>query len=189
MVGMTAIIFAETGLFLGFFLPGDSLLMTAGLFAAKGDLNIFVLLFTLSIAAIVGDAVGFWVGKKAGALLYERKETFFFRRSHLLKAKAFYEKHGGKTIVLARFIPIVRTFAPTVAGAALMPYARFAVFNVAGGIAWISSMSLAGYALGSLIPDIDKHIHELIVLVVFLSVLPGIIAWIKEKRKPTVAEG
>lgn len=187
-VGLIVIVFAETGLMAGFFLPGDSLLVTAGLFAAKGDLDIWILNITLIIAAIVGDAVGYLIGHKAGQALYSRPNSRFFKREHLLKAKHFYDKHGGKTIILARFMPIIRTFAPTVAGAAEMSYRKFATYNVIGGVAWVSSMTLLGFFLGSAIPNIDKHIHLVIAVVVFLSILPGIIEFIKERRKATQAQ-
>lgn len=182
-VGLIVIVFAETGLMAGFFLPGDSLLVTAGLFAAKGDLNIWILNITLIAAAIVGDAVGYFIGHKAGQALYSRPNSRFFKREHLLKAKHFYDKHGGKTIILARFMPIIRTFAPTVAGVAEMSYRKFAIYNIVGGVAWVGSMTLLGYFLGTTIPNIDKHIHLVIAVVVFLSILPGIIEFIKERRK------
>jgi membrane-associated protein len=183
LIGLIAIVFAETGLMIGFFLPGDSLLVIAGLFAARGDLNIWSLNFCLIVAAIVGDAVGYWIGFRAGKTLYSRPESFFFRRSHLLKTHDFYEKHGGKTIVIARFLPILRTFAPVVAGAAMMTYRKFATFNIVGGVAWVTSMTCIGYFLGRLVPDIDKHIHKVVAVVIFLSLLPGIIAWLQERMK------
>lgn len=177
-----AIVFAETGLMVGFFLPGDSLLVTAGLFAAKGDLNIIWLIVLLSIAAIVGDSTGYWIGRKAGQTLYRREDSFFFRKAHLLKAKAFYEKHGGKTIVLARFVPIVRTFAPVVAGAAEMNYKTFLSFNIFGGVFWITSMSLAGYYLGKIIPNIDKNIEIVVLIIIVLSFLPLVWEWYKSRK-------
>ena len=186
-LGLVAIVFAETGLLVGFFLPGDSLLVTAGLFAARGDLNIAILLVTLSIAAVVGDAVGYAIGKSAGQRLYSRPDSVLFKRKHLMKAHDFYERYGGKTIVIARFVPIVRTFAPTVAGAAGMEYRRFATFNIVGGLAWVFSMILGGYLLGNIVPNIDKYIHYVIVVVVFLSVLPAVIEWWRERRR-TAAE-
>jgi membrane-associated protein len=137
MAGLVVIVFAETGLMVGFFLPGDSLLVTAGIFAVRGDLDIVWLNVLLSAAAILGDATGYWIGRRAGQALYSRPDSFLFRRSHLLRTKAFYEKHGGKTIVIARFMPIARTFAPVVAGAAEMTYKRFASYNVFGGILWV----------------------------------------------------
>ena len=183
LVGLVAVVFAETGLMVGFFLPGDSLLVTAGLFAAKGDLDIVWLNLALMAAAIAGDATGYWIGRRAGQALYRRENSFFFRKQHLIKTHEFYEKHGGKTIVIARFVPIIRTFAPVVAGAGEMTYRRFAIYNVAGGIGWVASMTLTGYFLGRAVPDIDKHIHIVVAGVIFLSLLPGIISILREKMK------
>jgi membrane-associated protein len=180
-VGITAIVFAETGLMIGFFLPGDSLLITAGLFAARGDFNIVWLNIVVTLAAIAGDATGYWIGRSAGARLYARPNSFFFRRQHLLYAHQFYERHGGKTIVLARFMPIVRTFAPVVAGAADMSYPRFAVYNIIGGAVWVLSMTLTGYFIGQTVPDIEENIHLLIAVVIFLSLLPALVAWLRGK--------
>lgn len=185
-VALVAIVFSETGLLVGFFLPGDSLLVTAGLFAAKGDLHVVTLIVLLSIAAIVGDTVGYWFGAKTGPPLFSRPNSRFFKRDHLLKAHAFYEKHGGKTIVIARFMPLIRTFAPIVAGVAGMNYFRFVVYNVCGGIGWVVSMVLLGYGLGQRIPNIDQHIEKVIVIVVFLSILPGIIHVWRERRAAAV---
>jgi membrane-associated protein len=148
-VVLAAIVFAETGLFIGFFLPGDSLLFTAGLVAAQGFFNLGYLMLLLSVMAIVGDALGYGIGHKAGEALYSKEDTFWFRRKHLLYAKEFYEKHGGKAIFLARFVPFARTFAPVVAGVAQMSYARFASYNIFGGIFWVCSMTAAGFYLGS----------------------------------------
>ena len=147
-LGLVLIIFAETGLAAGFFFPGDSLLVVAGLFAAAGKLNVFVLLSTLFVAAVVGDAVGYFTGLKMGPRIFSRQKSLLFKPSHLQKAHAFYEKYGGKTIIIARFVPIVRTFAPIVAGAGEMPYRRFFMFNVVGGFLWVTTMILAGYFLG-----------------------------------------
>jgi len=184
LLGLVVIIFAETGLMVGFFLPGDSLLVTAGLFAAKGDLDIVWLNLALIVAAIVGDAVGYWIGWKAGKALYSRPNSFFFRREHLIKTHEFYEKHGGKTIIIARFMPIVRTFAPTVAGAAEMTYKQFAVYNVIGAIGWVMSMTLTGYFLGQMFgAALERNIHILVAVVIFLSLLPALIAWLNERRK------
>jgi membrane-associated protein len=179
-IGLIVIVFAETGLMVGFFLPGDSLLTTAGIFAARGDLNIVWLNISLTIAAIVGDATGYWIGRRAGKALYDRPNSFFFRREHLIKTHEFYEKHGGKTIVIARFMPIVRTFAPVVAGAADMTYRQFATYNIIGALLWVPSMTLTGYFLGLAFPDIDKHLHKLIALIIFVSLLPAGIAWLRE---------
>jgi membrane-associated protein len=176
LLGLILIVFAETGLLIGFFLPGDSLLVTAGLFAAKGDLDIVWLNVALIAAAIIGDATGYYIGKRTGHALYSRPNSFFFRREHLIKTHEFYEKHGGKTIVIARFMPILRTFAPVVAGAAEMTYRKFAVYNVVGGVGWVLSMTLLGYFLGQAVPDIDQHIHIVVAVVIFLSLLPGIIS-------------
>lgn len=182
LYGLIFIVFAETGLMVGFFLPGDSLLVTAGLFAARGDLNIATLIPCLIIAAIVGNATGYLIGHKAGHALYSRPNSLLFRREHLIRTHAFYERHGGKTIILAQFMPIVRTFAPVVAGAADMTYRRFAAFNVVGAGLWISSMCLTGFFLGRAIPDLEKRIHLVVAVVIFLSLLPVIIGWLRSKR-------
>lgn len=182
IVGLTGIIFAESGLFFGFFLPGDSLLVTAGLLATQGYFNIYHLLPILAIAAVFGDSVGYWFGKKVGPAIFRREDSFLFKKSHLEKAHAFYNKYGGKTIFLARFIPIVRTFAPIVAGAADMHYKKFISFNLFGGIFWTTSMLLIGYFVGSSIPDVDRYLLPLIALIVFLSILPGIFEYVKSKR-------
>jgi membrane-associated protein len=184
LLGLTVIIFAETGLLVGFFLPGDSLLVTAGLFAAKGDLDIVWLNVVLILAAVVGDAVGYWIGTRAGKALYSRPNSFFFRRDHLIKAHDFYEKHGGKAIIIARFMPIVRTFVPTVAGAANMTYKKFATYNVVGGMAWVLSMTLTGYFLGQMFGEaLERNLHLLVAVVIFISLLPAIIAYFNEKLK------
>jgi len=174
---MTAIVFAETGLLIGFFLPGDSLLFVAGFLAslAGGSLLPFVWLnVALVAAAIVGDTVGYWIGARAGPAIFNRPQSRFFRRDYLLKAKAFYEKHGGKTIVLARFVPIVRTFAPVVAGAGAMNYRRFVFFNVFGGIGWVLGMTTLGFWLGK-IRWVQEHLEKAILIVILLSLAP--IAW------------
>lgn len=180
--GLAAIIFAETGLLVGFFLPGDSLLVTAGLFAAKGDLNVWLLTFILMVASILGNTVGYFIGQRAGRSLFAREDSRLFKRRHLERAHAFYEKYGGTAVVLARFVPVVRTFVPTVAGAVEMPLARYTLFNVVGGVLWIGSMVLGGYVLGSYIPDIDKKIHYVIAVVVVLSLLPPVFEWWRERR-------
>ena len=189
MLGLVAIVFGETGLMVGFFLPGDSLLVTAGLFAAKGDLDVLWLNAALIAAAVAGDATGYWIGYRAGKALYSRPNSLLFRREHLIKTHAFYEKHGGKTIVIARFMPIIRTFAPVVAGAAEMTYRQFALYNVVGGIGWVLSMTLTGYFLGRAVPDIDEHIHLVVAVVIFLSLLPGIVSFLKARytRAPEAA--
>ena len=179
--GLAAIIFSETGLLVGFFLPGDSLLVTAGLFAAAGFFDVTILIPLLIVCAIAGNATGYFIGKKGGHALYQREESKFFKKQHLLKTKEFYERYGPMTIVLAQFMPFARTFAPVVAGIAEMAYTRFASFNVIGAIAWITSMVLLGYFLGSTIPNIEENIHYVIFIVVFLSLLPGIIKYLQAK--------
>ena len=188
-VGLTAIIFTETGLLIGFFLPGDSLLVTAGLLASQPEfgLNVWVMGVILSIAAVAGDTVGYHIGKVSGPRIFSREDSLFFHKKHLIRAQEFYERHGGKTIVLARFMPIIRTFAPVVAGVAEMRYRDFISYNVFGGILWVWSMLFTGYFLGRLVPGIDRHIEKIIILVIFLSILPGIIAWIREKRRASAA--
>jgi len=173
--GLIGIVFAETGLLVGFFLPGDSLLFTSGFLASLGVMDVRVLLLSLSIAAVAGDQVGFVIGRKAGQALYRREDSRFFKRRHLIAAHEFYEKYGGKTIFLARFVPIIRTFAPTVAGAAQMDYRKFVFFNIAGGITWVFSMVGGGFLLGQSFPGLKKHIELVILGIIFVSVLP--IAW------------
>ena len=177
-----AIVFAETGLFVGFFLPGDSLLVTAGIFAGAGHLPIGMLLTLVTLCAIVGDQLGYWIGRTAGQALYRRENSFFFRRSHLQRAQDFYEKYGGKTVILARFVPIIRTFCPPVAGAAQMPYARYLTYDIFGGSFWVGSMILGGYLLGRSVPNINQRIHWVILAVVFLSLLPAIIGALRARR-------
>jgi membrane-associated protein len=184
LLGLILVVFAETGLLIGFFLPGDSLLVTAGLFAARGDLDIASLNLALMAAAILGDATGYWIGYRTGQALYSRPNSLLFRREHLVRTHEFYEKHGGKTIVIARFMPILRTFAPVVAGAAAMTYRRFAVYNVVGGIGWVASMTLTGYFLGRTVPNIEKNLHLVVAVVIGLSLLPGVIAWLRARPRP-----
>jgi membrane-associated protein len=175
------IVFIETGFFVGFFLPGDSLLVTAGVFAATGQLDIAKLLLVVPLCAIAGDQIGYWIGRQAGQALYRREDSFIFRKRHLQRAHEFYEKYGGKTVILARFVPIVRTFCPPVAGAASMPYGRYIVFDVAGGFLWGGGMILGGYSLARKIPNIGEKIHYVIAVVIFLSLLPPIIGVLRAK--------
>jgi membrane-associated protein len=177
------VVFVETGLFVGFFLPGDSLLVTAGVFAAAGTIPLRWLLLPVMLCAIVGDQLGYWIGRGMGGSLYKREESFFFRRSHLQRAHDFYEKYGGKTVILARFVPIVRTFCPPVAGAAGMPYSRYLTYDIFGGILWVGSMILGGYALGRSIPNIGQKIHYVIAVVIVLSLLPAGISILRERQK------
>jgi membrane-associated protein len=187
-VGLFAIIFTETGLFFGFFLPGDSLLVTAGLLISQGlQIDLVTLGVLLTIAAVAGDTLSYWIGRTSGPRLFAREDSMFFKRKHLMRAAEFYEKHGSKTIVLARFMPIVRTFAPVVAGAAMMNYRRFWIYNLVGGIAWIWSMLLAGYFLGSQFPGVGKHLEKVILIVIFLSILPGIISWLRARKAAAAA--
>jgi membrane-associated protein len=177
-----AIMFTETGLFIGFFLPGDSLLVTAGVFAAAGHLRLATLLTLVPLAVFVGDQVGYWVGNRAGHALYRREDSLFFKKKHLQRAHEFYEKYGGKTIVLARFVPIVRTFAPPVAGAADMRYRRYVSFSAGGALLWVWSMVLTGFWLGRAVPNIDRNIHYVIAVVVFLSILPAVVETLRHRR-------
>ena len=181
--GMTLIVFAETGLFIGFFLPGDSLLFTAGLFASQGIFDIYTLNFLLIPAAIIGDAVGYYIGKKSGEALYNREESRFFKKKYLIQTKEFYEKYGGFTIILARFMPFARTFAPVVAGIGMMKYKNFATYNFVGGILWVLSMTLSGYWLGAAFPSIGKNLELTVIVIVFLYILPGIIKYLQVKKK------
>jgi membrane-associated protein len=182
-VALAIIVFTETGLMIGFFLPGDSLLVTAGLFAAKGDLNIFFLNALLMTCAVLGDATGYFIGRKLGPALFRKEDSLLFKKKHLIATHEFYERHGGKTIIIARFVPIVRTFAPVVAGMANMGYRRFALFNIIGGIGWVFSMTMIGYLLVTLFPATEKHIEKVIIIVIFVSLLPGLIEWLRARRK------
>lgn len=175
VIGIILIVFAETGLFFGFFLPGDSLLFTAGIFASQGFFNIEVLLIGCIVAAILGDTVGYWSGKKYGRRLFDRDSGFFFKKKRLYDAEIFYEKHGKSTIVMARFIPMMRTFAPIVAGIGSMKYSSFVFYNIFGGIIWVSGLLLLGYFLGGIIPNPDVYIIPIAFLIVILSLLPIII--------------
>ncbi|MCS7013954.1 MAG: VTT domain-containing protein [Chloroherpetonaceae bacterium] len=186
---MALVIFAETGLLAGFFLPGDSLLVTAGIFAARGDLDLLWLNGLLTLCAIVGDATGYFIGRRAGAALFDRPDSRFFKRKYVEQTQAFYDKHGGKTIILARFVPIVRTFAPTMAGVAKMHYPKFAAYNIFGGIFWVMSMTLTGYFLGKSFPTIAKDIDKVIIVVVAISLLPVVWHLIRERyMAPAPAE-
>lgn len=171
-LGLFAIVFAESGLLIGFFLPGDSLLFTAGFLASQGFLNIWLIAPLCFVAAITGDAVGYTFGHRVGRALFRRENSLFFRKEHLERAEQFFERHGGKAIVLARFLPIVRTFTPIVAGASKMHYPRFALYNVLGGFLWAVGMTVGGYFLGSAIPNIDRYLLPIIALIIFISIAP-----------------
>jgi membrane-associated protein len=178
------IVFIETGFFVGFFLPGDSLLVTAGVFAAAGVVPLKWLLLPVMLCAIVGDQIGYWIGRAAGATLYNRKDSFFFRKQHLQRAHDFYVKNGGKTVILARFVPIIRTFCPPVAGAAAMPYSTYLLYDVCGGTLWVGSMILGGFFLGRSIPNISQKIHYVIAVVVVLSLLPAVVSILRARKDP-----
>jgi len=185
--GLFAMVFAESGLFFGFFLPGDSLLLTAGLLASRGLLSLYVLIPGLFIAAVLGDNVGYWFGNKTGPRIFNRENSLLFRRKNLLAAKAFYDKHGGKTILLARFMPFIRTFAPIVAGAVDMEYRRFVTFNMIGGLLWGIGVTLAGYFLGEVIPGIDNYFLLIVAFVILISAMPTLIHLWREDRKEIFA--
>ncbi|HVR64982.1 MAG TPA: VTT domain-containing protein [Polyangia bacterium] len=189
LIALTAVIFSETGLLVGFFLPGDSLLVTAGLFCTSATpeqaplLNIVTLNLAAMLAAVVGDTVGYWIGAKSGPRLFTREQSLFFSRKHLLRTKEFYDRHGGKTIIIARFLPILRTFAPVVAGVGKMNYRRFVSFNIFGGVGWVFSMTMLGFTLGTIYPPITKQIDKVIIVVIFVSLLPGMVSWAMNRKK------
>jgi membrane-associated protein len=200
-IALNLIVFTETGLLIGFFLPGDSLLVVAGVVCYAAGWDLPLLLVTLCVSAILGDSVGYSIGFKAGPKIFNREKSWFFNKDHLLKAQHFYERHGGKTIVLARFMPLIRTFAPVVAGAGRMEYRRFLFFNIFGGIGWVVSMILIGYYLTRFINptlqpifgtqfDVLDHIEKVVIVVVLLSISPGIYVWLRSKfkRQPQPAE-
>ena len=176
------IVFIETGFFVGFFLPGDSLLVTAGIFSSAGVIPLQRLLLPVMACAIAGDQIGYWIGRKAGPALYSREDSLFFRRSHLQRAHEFYEKYGGRAVIFARFVPIIRTFCPPVAGAAQMPYTRYLLFDIFGGALWVGTMILGGYFLGRSVPNIGQRIHYVIGAVVVVSVLPAVISIVRARR-------
>ena len=185
LIGVVLIIFAESGLLIGFFLPGDSLLFTAGFLASQGIFPIVVLVFLTFLAAVAGDGVGYSFGYRVGRRLYQRPDSRFFRQKDLRRAEAFYRKHGGKAIVLARFLPVIRTFAPIVAGTAAMPYRRFLAYNVLGAFLWAVCIPLAGYWLGSLIPDVDKYLIPIVAVIIVVSALPTLFHALSIRREET----
>ena len=185
--GLFFIIFAETGLAVGFFLPGDSLLVVSGLFAAAGKLNIALVLIAFFLGSVIGDSTGYWTGRTMGKTIFNRESSYIFKPSRVEKAKQFFDKYGAKTIIMARFVPIVRTFAPIVIGATEMPYVKFLTYSVFGGLLWICLMVLAGYFIGGLIETafgikLDEHIDKVVIVVVLLSIVPMIIEYIKARR-------
>lgn len=184
LVVLCLVVFAETGLMVGFFLPGDSLLFTAGLLAATGvlQIDIWLMVFCLIVAAIVGDQVGYVFGRRVGPALFKREESRFFKPKYVLKTKEFYDRHGGKTIIIGRFIPIVRTFAPILAGVARLDYKTFVSYNVIGGVVWVSSMTLAGYYLAQIVPGIKDYIHVVLLGIIIVSVIPVFTTTYREWR-------
>jgi membrane-associated protein len=178
-----AIVFAESGLLIGFFLPGDSLLFAAGFLASQGYLNIFALIIGCFVCAVVGDNVGYATGKRFGHKLFSKEDSLFFHKNHIVKAQNFYEKHGTKTIVLARFLPVVRTFAPIVAGIGKMDYPTFFKFNLLGGLVWTSGLSILGFVLGNVIPDVDKYMLPITIAIVVISIVPSLLHLLPERKK------
>ncbi len=188
-LGVFAIVFAESGLLIGFFLPGDSLLFTAGLLASRGFSNIVLLMVGCALAAIIGDQVGYLIGRRAGPALFRRPDSRFFHQKNVERARKYFEEHGSKTIILARFVPVVRTFAPMVAGVAGMDYRRFVTFNVVGGVLWGAGVTLAGYLLGNSIHDIDRWLLPIIGLIMAVSFVPVIReVWKARRASRTAAE-
>lgn len=183
-VGITSIVFAECGLFFGFFLPGDSLLFTAGFLASTGVLHIIPLVLLTLTAAITGETVGYVFGRKIGPLIWNKKQSRFFDPAHVGKAHEFFLHHGNKAVFLARFIPIIRTFVPVVAGVAKMPVRAFTLYNIIGGIAWAGGITLLGYGLGSSVPDAEKYLLPIIVVIIVVSFIPAVLEWRKAKRTP-----
>ncbi len=178
-----AIIFAESGLLIGFFLPGDSLLFAAGFLASQGFLNIYALIVGCFICAVLGDNVGYATGKRFGHKLFSKEDSLFFHKKNIIKAQNFYDQHGKKTIVLARFLPVVRTFAPIVAGIAKMDYATFFKYNLIGGLVWTTGLSLLGFVLGNVIPDVDKYLIPITLAIVVISVIPSLLHLFAERKK------
>ncbi len=182
LIGVLSIIFLETGVFFGFFFPGDSLLFTAGFFASQGNLSIVALLIGTFVCAVIGDSVGYAFGKKIGPALFTKDNSVFFNKRHIAKAQHFYEQHGKKTIILARFLPIIRTFAPIVAGIGNMEYKTFLAFNIIGGLLWTWSMLLLGFLVGSVIPDPDRFILPIIILIIIISAIPTVREILKHRN-------
>lgn len=182
-VGLFVIVFVESGLLIGFFLPGDSLLFTAGLLASQGILNIWWTMALTVIAAITGDSLGYYIGKKLGPALFKKEDSLLFKKKHIERTQHFFDKHGGKTIILARFVPIVRTFAPVLAGVGKMEYRKFISFNIFGGLAWGIVVPLLGFFLGKYIPDIDKYLLPIILGIIVLSFVPVVIEFTKARLR------
>ncbi len=182
-IALASIIFAETGLFFGFFLPGDSVLFPAGLLASQGYLNIYVICIVTFFAATLGNVVGYFLGKYLGKRLFHREDSVLFHKDHILRARAFYNKYGAKTIIIGRFLPIIRTFAPVVAGISEMNFAEYFLYSTVGAALWAVGLPIAGFYLGRLIPDIDKYLIPVILLIILLSILPSILEMLKTKER------
>jgi membrane-associated protein len=182
LLGISLVLAAETGLLIGFFLPGDTLLLSAGVFASQGLLQLPTLLPALCLAAIIGDNIGYTIGQKMGKKLFTKKDSLIFNDEYIKKSEAFYEKHGGKTIILARFIPIVRTFAPMIAGATDMKRQKFMLYNVVGALIWVNSITLLGYTLASRIPHLDKYILPVVGLAIVVSFAQPILHILQDKE-------
>ncbi|MDD5152584.1 MAG: VTT domain-containing protein [Candidatus Pacebacteria bacterium] len=181
-LGLFTIVFAESGLFFGFFLPGDSLLFTAGLLSSQGLLNIFYLVPLVVLGAILGDSVGYWFGKKVGPKIFFHEHSFLFNKRHLERTKSFYLKYGPRAIILARFVPIVRTFTPIFAGVGEMPYSMFLRYNVIGGVVWAAGATLLGYFLGAVIPNAENYLLPIVLVIIFVSFLPIIFEFWKNRK-------
>lgn len=185
-IGIFVIIFAECGVLLGIFLPGDSLLFTAGFLASQGHLNLALLIVICFAGAVLGDNFGYAFGRRAGPAIFKKEDSFFFHKKHLERAARFYDAHGGKTVILARFMPVIRTFAPILAGVGRMNYKVFIIYNLIGGALWAIGLTALGYFLGSTIPGVDKYLFPIVLLIIIVSMLPGIIASLRSllaKRK------
>lgn len=189
-VGIFLIVFAESGLFFGFFLPGDTLLFTAGLLASQGYFDIALLVFIIVVGAVLGDQIGYIFGRKVGPKIFTRDESFYFKKEYVAKAEKFYEKHGKKTIILARFVPVIRTFVPILAGVGKMNYKIFVTYNILGAFIWGMGITLLGYFLGENIPNIDAYLIPILLLIVVVPMLPTFFSYIyrKSKRKPKIEE-
>jgi len=187
LAGVVAVVFAESGLFFGFFFPGDSLLFTAGLLASQGFLPIGWLLIGTFVAAVLGDSVGYWFGKKTGPAIFSREDSLFFHKKHIERAQRFYEKHGKKTIILARFVPIVRTFAPILAGVGKMDYRTFLTYNIIGGAIWAIGLTTLGYFLGTFIPSVDRYLLPIILGIIAISFVPIIHGYLRSRRSRDTA--
>lgn len=181
-LGLVAIVFAESGLLIGFFLPGDSLLFTAGFLASQGFFNIWVLVPLMFIAAVIGDSVGYSFGYRVGPKIFTKQDSLFFHQDHLRKASSFFQRHGGKAIILARFMPVVRTFTPILAGVGKMRYSTFLIYNIVGGLLWAVGLTFLGYSLGQTIPDVDRYLLPIVLVIIVLSILPSFIHTIKDKQ-------